>query len=76
MSDYIKKLAKSGQKKNLLAYLEEVKREVSDIRNEMHVSREIDREVRLAVCNVIDELFIAKISRHSKERELPYNEFK
>lgn len=76
MSDYIKKIAKSGQKKNLLAYLEEVKRQVADIRTEMKVPREVEREVRLAVCDVIDELLILPLERHSKERELPNYEFR
>jgi len=72
----IKKIARSGQRKNLLAYLEEVKREVADVRNKLDVKPEIEREVRIAVCDVIDDLLVHKLNRFSKELEAPINEFK
>lgn len=60
-NDKFKTVAGGTRGQYLLEYLEEVKREVSDVRNPLKVKPEIDREVRLAVCDVIDDLLVAKI---------------
>lgn len=66
----LKGLARGTKGTFLIEYLERVKNEVSDIRNKVDVPQEIDRPVREALCNVIDELLIEPLKRHAQEREI------
>lgn len=59
----IRSLSQSSQSKNLYEFLEAVKSHVSDIRNEIPCRPEIEREVRLATCDAIEELVIQTIKR-------------
>lgn len=43
--------------------MDEVKVHVADVRNEIPCERSIEREVRIATCNAIDELIIQTIKR-------------
>ena len=63
----IKSLSQSSQAKNLYEFLEAVKSHVSDIRNEIPCKPEIEREVRLATCDAIDELIIQTIKRANND---------
>lgn len=71
----LKGLAKGTKGTFLIEYLERVKNEVADIRSELHVKPELEREVRLAVCNVIDELLIEPLKRHAQDTELPQDDW-
>ena len=59
----IKSLSYSSQAKNLYEFLEAVKTHVSDIRNIIPCKPEIERDVRIATCDAIDELIIQTIKR-------------
>ena len=59
----IQSLSQSSQAKNLYEFLEAVKSHVSDIRNEIPCKPDIEREVRLATCDAIDQLVIQTIKR-------------
>ena len=59
----IKNLSNSSQSKSLYEFLEAVKTHVSDIRNEIPCKPEIERDVRIATCDAIDQLIIQKIKQ-------------
>ena len=55
MRKKIRSLSTSSQSKNLYEFLEVVKNHVSDIRNEIPCKPEIERDVRIATCDAIEE---------------------
>lgn len=66
----LKGLAKGTKGTFLIEYLQRVKDDVADIRSTLKVKPEIEREVRLGICEVIDELLIEPLKRHALEKEL------
>lgn len=60
----LRSLSTSSQSKNLYEFLEVVKSHVADIRNEIPCKPEIEREVRIATCDAIEELIIQTIKRY------------
>lgn len=73
--DKLNKLAQSNKGTYLLPYLEKVKGHVSDIRNPINVKPEIENEVRLAVCELLDELIINKFKVLNGEVETQEERF-
>ena len=65
----LKALAVSTKCTFLVEYLEKVKDEVVDVRFTINAKAEYDRDVRLAVCKVIDELLISKLAGLAKDQE-------
>lgn len=49
--------------------MDEVKVHVADVRNEIPCERSIEREVRIATCNAIDELIIQTIKRAGHQND-------
>lgn len=69
-------ISRSTQGKHLFEFLELVKAHVADIRNDIPCKPEIEREVRLATCDAIEELIVQTIKRAGVERsEFVENEF-
>lgn len=66
----LRALAQSTKGTFLMEYLQKVKDEVADIRSNLKVKPEIEREVRLAVCDVIDELLIQRLSTLANEDKI------
>ena len=76
MRKKIRSLSTSSQSKNLYEFLEMVKNHVSDIRNEIPCKPEIERDVRIATCDAIEELIIQTIKRAGIDNESDnYDEF-
>lgn len=75
MNEKLKKrlttFSKSAHAEILYEYLEFVKQQVSDIRRPMKVKPEIEKEVRLGVCEVIDDLLIKSIQHLNQELDPP-----
>lgn len=71
----LKSLARGTKGTFLIEFLERIKSEVADIRSELKVKPELEREVRLAVCDVIDELLIANLQRYAQELEPANDDF-
>lgn len=61
----LNQLADSSFAKTLYEFLESVKTKVADIREPMNCKPELEKDVRLAVCEVIDEMIINEIKRSS-----------
>ena len=61
----ISNLADSSFAKVLYEFLDEVKTKVADVRNPMNCKPELEKDVRLAVCQVIDEMIINEIKLSS-----------
>jgi hypothetical protein len=59
----VRNLSNSSQSKSLYEFLEAVKTHVADIRNEIPCKPEIERDVRIATCDAIEELIIQKIKQ-------------
>ena len=72
MIDY-KVLSASLKGSKIYEFLEEVKHNVADIRKPINVKPEIEVEVRRAVCEVIDEMIIARL-KVSEETESKGND--
>lgn len=72
----IRNLSNSSQAKSLYEFLEAVKTHISDIRNEIPCKPEIERDVRLATCDAIEELIIQKIKQAgANSDEIEVDEF-
>lgn len=69
MDERIRQLAKGKQGKNLIAVLEDIKRQVADIRTPLKVSREIENEVRLGIIEALDSFLVEKLKVVSGEIE-------
>lgn len=62
-SERLRQLSQSTKGTFLLEFLELVKDEVSDVRTNLTIKTEHDKEVRLAVCEVIENLIVKQIKR-------------
>ena len=74
MKDHSKKLtslSKSTYGKFLIDYLEDVKGEVADVRNPLKCDESIQNQVRIGICDVIDELLIDKLKTLSGSYDKP-----
>lgn len=71
-----KSLAQSAKASFLLEYLEKVKDEVADVRTTLKVKPDFEREVRIALCDVIDELLIEPLKRQSTEITPPEDDYR
>jgi hypothetical protein len=64
------KAAKIHNKEAVIEYLEYVKDNVADVRNNMNVPSEIDSVVRKAVVEVIDDMVIRELRTAQPDNEL------
>lgn len=63
----IKQIADSGIAPVVCELVQEMMNEVADVRNKMNVRPEIENEVRLAVCEVLQEKLLLPIKRQKGE---------
>ena len=61
MQEIIRQLAKGKTGKNILILLEDVKRQVADIRTPLKVERAIENEVRLGIIEALDTFLVEKL---------------
>lgn len=64
-------LAKSGHGKFLVEYLEKLKHSVADVRNPLHVAAELEKPVRLGICEKVDELLIEPLKVNRGDYKKP-----
>jgi hypothetical protein len=55
----------------LIEYLETVKDNVADVRNKLNCDPEIQNQVRVGICDALDELVIDKLKHLSGKYEEP-----
>lgn len=68
-------LARSTKGMFLIEWIEKYKNEVADVRTDLAVEPIHDKPVRLAVCNVLEEM-IGELKRHADAMDVPEpNEF-
>ena len=67
----LQSLSRSSYKDFLVEYTEMVKTVVSDVRTPITCKPEIEKEVRLGICDIIDEYFIQKLGVLSGELDKP-----
>lgn len=77
MQEKISQLAKGRTGKTLMEVLEEIKRNIADIRTPLKIRKEIENEVRLGIIEAIDIFLVEKLKIASGElnppREDEYN---
>jgi hypothetical protein len=71
----LRSLAKSSAAEYLYEFLELVKADVADVRTKMNVRSEVEKEVRLGVCDVIDDLIVNTIKRFGTETEIGKSDY-
>lgn len=71
MNDEIRQLAKGRAGRNLIKVLEDVKRQVADIRTPLKIRKEIENEVRLGIIEALDMFLVEKLKVMSGELESP-----
>ncbi len=62
-------LANSSLADSLLDYLDFIKKEVCDIRNVLKVKAENEKEIRIALCDLLDEYLISELRVRSGKME-------
>lgn len=65
----IKKLSQVLKGTQFFDYLEEVKAIISDVRKPVNVKPEIEVDVRKAVCEIIDDLFVQRLKKINEDNK-------
>lgn len=71
MKDKLELLSKGRTGKTLLEVLENVKRQVADIRTPLKIRAEISNEVRLGIIEAIDLFLVEKLKIYNGELDRP-----
>jgi hypothetical protein len=72
----LKRIASTSKGSFLMEYLEKIKSHVADVRNPINVKPEYENAVRVAVCEVIDELVIQRLKTLAEEPETARDEWR
>lgn len=74
--DKLRAIARGTKGTFLIEYLEKIKSVVADVRTPLtNVRPEVEREVRIGICDVIDELLIQKFKVLADEITPPEDNF-
>lgn len=71
MQEKISQLAKGRTGKTLVEVLENIKREIADIRTPLKIRKEIENEVRLGIIEALDVFLVEKLKIASGELNPP-----